>query len=249
MNNSVVKNLKLNDEEKEKLDSIITIEELDAALDRANSRSAAGLDGINTLFIKRFWATVFRQPLHRYSLACFQEGRLTKSFRSAIVKLIPKKGAASNINKWRPISLLSCMYKILSRAINNRLKSVVNRFTSRAQKGFTNHRYIQEVLINVCETISHCNNNNIGGALLSIDQSRAFDTIRHDYMREVYIFFGFGNDFIKMLETIGTNRTAAIIYEDSSISNEFDLETGRAQGDGPSPLQYNMGEQIILLKI
>jgi hypothetical protein len=47
------------------------------------------------------------------------------------------------------------MYKIISRAVNNRLKSVINRFTSRAQKGFTNHRYIQEVLINVCETISH----------------------------------------------------------------------------------------------
>jgi hypothetical protein len=74
------------------------------------------------------------------------------------------------------------MYKIISRAVNNRLKSVVNRFTSRAQKGFTNHRYKQEVLINVCEKISYCNNNNIEGALLSIDQSRAFDTISHKYM-------------------------------------------------------------------
>jgi hypothetical protein len=68
-------------------------------------------------------------------------------------------------------------------------------------------------------------------------------------MREVYRFFGFGPNFIKMLETLGTNRKAAIIFDDGSISREFDLETGRAQGDAPSPLQYNMGEQIILLKI
>ncbi len=27
------------------------------------------------------------------------------------------------------------------------------------------------------------------------------------------------------------------------------METGRPQGDGPSPLQYNMGEEILLLKI
>jgi hypothetical protein len=38
-------------------------------------------------------------------------------------------------------------------------------------------------------------------------------------------------------------------YEDGTISESFDLGTGRPQGDGPSPLQYNMGEQIVLLKI
>jgi hypothetical protein len=167
---------------------------------------------------------------------------------TAIIKLIPKKGIATDIRKWRPISLLSCMYKILSRAVNNRLKSVENRFTSCAQKGFTNHRYIQEVLINVCTTINYCNLNNVDGALLSIDQSRAFDTISHKYMSEVYRFFGFGDEFINIMDTIGTGRTASIIYDDGSLSPEFDLETGRPQGDGPSPLQYNMGEEIVLLK-
>jgi hypothetical protein len=162
---------------------------------------------------------------------------------------VPKKGDSSDIKKWRPISLLSCLYKIISRTINNRLKSVVNRFTSRAQKGFTKHRYIQEVLINVCETIRYCDVNNVGAALLSVDQSRAFDTISHRYMKEVFKFFGFGEIFINMMDTLGTNRSASIIYEDGTISENFNLETGRPQGDGPSPLQYNMGEEILLLKI
>jgi hypothetical protein len=139
------------------------------------------------------------------------------SFKTAVIKLIPKKGNAADIRKWRPISLLSCVYKVISRAVNNRLKKVINRFTSRAQKGFTNHRYIQEVLINVCETINHCNINGVGRALLSIDQSRAFDTISHKYMTEVYKFFGFGQNFVDAMDTIGTGRTASIIYEDGSI--------------------------------
>jgi hypothetical protein len=101
----------------------------------------------------------------------------------------------------------------------------------------------------VCTTINYCNLNNVDGALLSIDQSRAFDTISHKYMSEVYRFFGFGNEFINIMDTIGTGRTASIIYDDGSLSPEFDLETGRPQGDGPSPLQYNMGEEIVLLKI
>jgi hypothetical protein len=68
-------------------------------------------------------------------------------------------------------------------------------------------------------------------------------------MTEVYKFFGFGPNFIDVMDTIGTGRTASIIYEDGSISENFNLETGRPQGDGPSPLQYNMGEEIVLLKI
>ena len=125
-------------------------------------------------------------PLLNYTRCVFRNGRLTQSFKTALIKLIPKKGNSADIKKWRPISLLSCLYKIVSRAVNNRLKSVVNRFTSRAQKGFTKHRYIQEVLINVCETIRFCDTNNIGAALVSVDQSRAFDTISHKYMAEVY---------------------------------------------------------------
>jgi hypothetical protein len=68
-------------------------------------------------------------------------------------------------------------------------------------------------------------------------------------MTEVFKFYGFGKHFFKILNTIGTNRTAAIIFEDGSLSQNFNLETGRTQGDGPSPLLYNMGEQILLLKI
>jgi hypothetical protein len=242
LDHPLVRSLKIDDREKLSLESELSIEELDSALDGANKNSAAGMDGLSTRFISRFWSH-FRIPLHKYAGAVFQNGVLTNSFRCSIIKLIPKKGNASDIKKWRPISLLGCLYKVISRAVNNRLKSVINRFTSRAQKGFTNHRYIQEVLINVAEKITYCKQNNIEGVLLSIDQSRAFDTISHKYMTEVFRFYGFGENFIKILNTIGTNRSAG------TISKNFNLETGRTQGDGPSPLLYNMGEQILLLKI
>ncbi len=160
----LVNSLKLPQAEKDSLESDLTLEELDSALEGANKKSAAGLDGLNTKFISRFW-NVFRVPLHMYAATVFRKGSLTASFKSSIIKLIPKKGDAHDIKKWRPISLLGCLYKVISRAVNNRLKSVINRFTSRAQKGFTNHRYIQEVLINVTEKISYCKKNNISGAL------------------------------------------------------------------------------------
>jgi len=68
-------------------------------------------------------------------------------------------------------------------------------------------------------------------------------------MREVYTFFGFGNTFINMMETLGNNRSACIILDKAGYSKSFPLGKGRPQGDPPSPLQYNLAEQILLFKL
>jgi hypothetical protein len=67
-------------------------------------------------------------------------------------------------------------------------------------------------------------------------------------MREVYRFFGFGPKFVKFMETIGTGRTARIMFE-SGTSEPIDLERGFAQGNSPSPRKYNIGEQILLFRL
>jgi hypothetical protein len=96
----------------------------------------------------------------------------------------------------RPISLLSCLYKVASRALNNRLKKVRDIVFSRTQKGFTEERHIQEVLINVIEGIAHCKENNIPACILSIDQAKAFDTVSHSYKKQVFKFSDSGQNLL-----------------------------------------------------
>ncbi|MFO0003284.1 MAG: reverse transcriptase domain-containing protein, partial [bacterium] len=136
----LVTNSKLTDDEKNELDSPLTIEEIDKSMDKANMRSAPGLDGISNVLLRKYWA-YFRIGIHKYALRCFETGNLTDGFRGATIKLIPKKGDLSELKNWRPISLLSNVYKVLSRALNNRLNKIVNRVCSRAQKGFNDSRY------------------------------------------------------------------------------------------------------------
>ena len=146
----------LTNSERLKLENPLTLFELDEAVKQANKNSAAGIDGLSGKFILKNWP-VLRKPLLRYANCCFAKGTLSDSFRTASIRLIPKKGELGNIKNWRLISLLSNLYKILSCALNNRLKTTTDRITSRAQKGFTSSRYLQEVLINVIEFIGHCN--------------------------------------------------------------------------------------------
>jgi hypothetical protein len=198
-------------------------------MEQANMKSAPGIDGLSNIFLREFWRFI-RHSLFKYCKKCLENGRLTQNFRGAAIKLIPKKGEVSQLKNWRPISLLSNVYKIISRAINNRLNKIVNRVCSRSQKGFNNCRYTQECLINVIETISYCKDNNIPGAVVAVDMAKAFDTLSHGYLREVFKFFNFGPYLTSWLELIGQNRLACIILDDGSYSKNFDLERGRAQG-------------------
>jgi hypothetical protein len=141
------------------------------------------------------------------------------------------------------------MYKIISRAVNKRLNAVVNRICSRAQKGFNDKRYTQECLINVIETIQHCNVNNVNGAVVAVDMAKAFDTLSHRFLREVFKFFNMGPGITRWLTLLGENRTACLLLDDGSYSRSFELGRGRAQGDNISPNTFNFGEQILILKI
>jgi hypothetical protein len=74
-------------------------------------------------------------------------------------------------------------------------------------------------------------------------------TIYHGFVRAAYKFFGVNGKFLDMMDTLGTGRLSRIIFDDNSLSRAFRLDTGRPQGDCLSPLQFNAGDQILLLKI
>jgi hypothetical protein len=170
-------------------------------------------------------------------------------FSSASIRLIPKKGDTKLLKNWRSISLLNVGFKIISKAINNRLKKMSDVILSRAQKSFTNKRNIQECLINIINSIEHCESSKLPAFVLALDMAKAFDTVTHDFMDLVYKFFGIGNNMINMIKTVSTGRTASIILEDGSLSKPITLGTGFPQGNPPSPNQFNFGAQILIFKI
>ncbi len=127
---------KLSDEERENLEQELTIAEFDKAVEGAKNNTAPGIDSISNKFIKTFWP-FFRKPLFEYTKTCYVKGNLTDNFRSAKIRLIPKKGDLTKLNNWRPISLLNCFYKIISRVIAMRLRRVMDKITKVSQKGFS----------------------------------------------------------------------------------------------------------------
>jgi len=249
LDNAKVKNSKLTAAEANTMECPISVAELDKAMAKANLKSAPGIDGFSNKFLKKIWKWL-RLPLTKYANFCFETGELTHNFRCATIRLIPKKGCdPSKLKSWRPISLLSNLYKVISRALNSRLQKINDRICSRAQKGFTGNRYVQEALINVWEKLAACKANQSSGAVVAVDMAKAYDTISNAFMEATLKFFGFGPTMIKWLKLTGTNRTACLLLDGNVLSRFFSLDRGRPQGDITSPITFNFCVQILIFKI
>jgi len=58
------------------------------------------------------------------------KGVFEKSLNATSINLIPKVARTNDINKFRPISLVESVYKILAEVLASRLRSVVDKVVS-----------------------------------------------------------------------------------------------------------------------
>jgi hypothetical protein len=79
--------------------------------------------------------------------------------------------------------------------------------------------------------------------------AKAFNTLSHGFLCEVFQFFNIGDGMIDWLTLLGKNRTACILLDNGTYSRNFKLYRGRAQGDNISPNTFNFADQILILKI
>ena len=66
----------------------------------------------------------------------FNKGEIGESMSLASVSSIYKKGDSTNLENYRPISLLQTLYKILASLIKERIDAGIDRFIHKTQFGF-----------------------------------------------------------------------------------------------------------------
>jgi hypothetical protein len=172
-------------------------------------------------------------------MECFETRSLTDKFTSAKIRLIPKQGDLGMLKNWRPISLLSGLYKIISRVIAKRLQKYMDKLTMVSQCGFSSSKQCQEVSINIVNSVHSLSAKRKTGALISLDFKKVFNSTSHSYLQHGYRFFNFGPNFIRWLNLVETDGRACIILENEVNSAFFDLERGNAQEDTISPHIFN----------
>lgn len=121
---------------KDNLDEPLTMQELDVALNSVANDKTPGPDGLSVNFYKKFWPKLRNILFQVYTLG-LEDERLHPTAYDGNISLLPKKGRNMlRVKNWRPLTLLNNDYKILSKALSNRLQSVLDYIIDEEQTGF-----------------------------------------------------------------------------------------------------------------
>ena len=198
------------DEIKTELEKDITIEELWKSLKNLKNTSFPGGDGFNAKFYKIMWPSL-KHLIFKAINAGKRKGEMTQIMRMGIITLIPKGDKDRTlINNWRPISLLSVIYKILSGAIANRFKKALPHIIHPSQKAYLPGRFIGGVTRSIFDIQYHTQTKHIEALILLVDFSKAFDSIEHSFIDSTLAKFGFGANFSSWIKLLLTKRFACI---------------------------------------
>ena len=127
---------KISTEDSEAMEQLITLEEVREAILHFPPEKAPGVDGLQAIFYQTF-IEEFAELLHAAYLYAYEKGVLHITARRGYLTLIPKKDRNLLLLKnWRPLTMLSMEYKVLSKILDNRLKTVLDGIIEQYQTGF-----------------------------------------------------------------------------------------------------------------
>ena len=218
-----------------------TVTEIEEIIKQLKNNRAPGEDGIIAEIWKLRDSNILNK-IHRILTEIWIKEEIPQDWKCALIHPLHKKGDKTNPDNYRGISLLPVTYKILSKALLNRLELQVDSLIGEYQAGFRKGRSCAEQIWNLRTILKVRQTNNTVATF--VDFKKAYDSIDRQTLFDTLEEYSVDRKTKSLIKQTLSDTTSKIKFL-GEISEPFEIHTGVRQGDGLSPLLFN----IVLDKI
>lgn len=178
----------------------------------------------------------------------FRTGALAVSQRRGVKSILFKKGDHTQLKNWRPVMILNTEYKILTKALANRLQQVLPLIIHTDQTASIKGRTINDNTRLLHDFVAYANEKDIALALISVDQLKAFDRVSHEFLFKCLENFGMGPNFVQWIK-LTYNSVSSSIKTNGWLPAFVMLERGLEQGCALSMPLYVLTAETMAINI
>jgi hypothetical protein len=159
-----------------------------------------------------------------------------------------KKKDPTDISNYCPITLLNTDYKLLTKVLALQLTESAQKLVHPDQVGFIPRRSIFDLIRLANAIINYAELTEEDGAIVALDQEKAYDKIRHDYLWATMDSFGIPKPFTNTVRSLYQNAQMVVMI--NGVKSEPYLVTrGVRQGDPLSCPLFDIAIEPLACKI
>ena len=222
------------------LDKSIDIEELHSTIQKLPNRKASGGDGILNEMIKSA-IHVLSGPLLILFNKILNEGVFPESWTNGIIVPIHKTGNIKDPNNYRGITISSCLGKLFTKILANRLTCwlISNNILAEQQIGFRPGCRTSDHVFVLKSIIDHMKKKRKKVFACFVDFRKAFDSVwRKGLLFKLYKW-GIGKKFCSLMDNMYSQLRSCVRIGDR-VTEYFVSEVGTRQGCNLSPMIFNL---------
>ena len=215
-----------------------TVSSISKIFDQIKIDTATGTDEIPAKLLKD--AKVVLVPIVTLLInLSYETYTFPNCLKHARIKPLYKSEDINEPKNYRPISILPTLSKIFERAATNQITKYLeqNNLITHTQHAYRQKHSTQTCLIEVVNHLYEILDNKKTPAIISLDLSKAFDSINHDLLLSKLADLKMSESTIKWVKSYLSNRKQITKFQHFT-SEEEEITSGIPQGSILGPLMF-----------